>query len=194
MSVPVFSRGGFFWKPLVDSDIAALIGVLDHPDVSQWLGPVAKGIVRRRDMDLSGRAITLVAHDEHGPAGWAGILDYPAHPNAIQSSVYLAPEQWGSGLVVIANALAYAMTRALDHDTMFVSIHRDNTRSQRAHTRLFPTAKAEWVEEPWKLRRALVLAATTPPLGASPLSSVEMARFEKFVSTTPMGLRMKETA
>lgn len=78
--------------------------------------------------------------DRDGVAGWVGLVVYPDHPHAWETTTFFAPSLRGAGLFGWAKCWQAHAFLALTHDsahhlTLLTSISQANTRSIDATTR-----------------------------------------------------------
>jgi hypothetical protein len=182
--------GGYQWTLLLDEDPQVVVGAIDAPEVARFLcwdgeADVRQAVVKRWRRDLAGEAITFVARREGRVDGWAGLLISDEFGGVLQTSTFLHPSAWGSGLNLRSKHLQWAIADLLGHGRMLLEIAGDNLRSQSAAWKLFPNGKVLLLASASEPEAALVLAVDEPPvLGARP-TEVQRARLASMLERHP---------
>ncbi|MEA2186106.1 MAG: hypothetical protein QOK16_1117 [Solirubrobacteraceae bacterium] len=94
MDLPTLGDGRLVLRPLTDTDLDALVKLLDVPGVHEWWVPSADP---RDDLRCEGDAFAIVVDDEL--AGWLGFAE-ELDPDYLHASmdILLAPRFQGAGL------------------------------------------------------------------------------------------------
>lgn len=170
-----------------DELLADTAAALDHPELTRWLATSPQdALVARRERDLRGESLHLLLVHRARPLGWAGWLRYPPTPSWVETTTFLAPSAWGTGLLDQLAALQWQVA-AEAGCTLIASIHRDNLRSIAAHRRCWPDAEM-WEEcfEPHRPRHAWRLHAHSPPVGYEPLEHPALASWVAALAQIPL--------
>lgn len=166
--------GGWRWSLLLEEDPHAVTGSIDSPQVRRFLcwdgeHDVRHAVNKRWRRDLAGEAITLVARRGGEIAGWAGLLLEDRHGVALETSTFLHPTAWGTGLNTCAKHLQWAIADALGHRRIVLDIAGDNVRSQASAWKHFPEARVLLLASPAEPEASLVLEVDEAPRpGRSP--------------------------
>jgi hypothetical protein len=163
---------------LLDEDVVEVATALDSPDVARFLcyddvTDVRWAVCRRWRKDIAGEAITFVIRRAGRFVGWTGLLMIGEVPGELQTSTFLHPDTWGSGINVRAKHVLWAMTELLGRERMLFSIDSSNMRSQGALWKLFPEASVVWLAAPGEPGVDVVLATTKGPHAPGALDAAE---------------------
>ena len=166
------------FRLLIEEDVDDVVAALDCPDVARFLcyddvTDVRWAVCRRWRKDLAGDAITLVIRREGQIVGWTGLLPIEGMPGELQTSTFLHPAAWGTGINLRAKHVLWAITELLGRDRLFFSIDSRNERSQAALWKLFPDAAVVWLAAPGEPDVDVVLAASSGPQAAGALGPSE---------------------
>jgi hypothetical protein len=142
--------------------VDACADVLEIPEVVRWLGPPAAALARRAASDRARTSYHLLVLVAGEPVGWVGWLAYRARPGWLETTTYLAPDLWGSGVNAELKQLAWQSADAAGRQ-LVASVHIDNHRSMAAMARLWPEAVSQVRFEAHKPRTARVFHLDTPP-------------------------------
>jgi len=148
----------------IDADTRALlIRCLPEQSLKVWLHlGAAEAVADREDRDRRAASVHVVPTVDGLPLGWAGWLRYLPEPRWAETTTFLTPPAWGTGLNVAAKGLQYQVARAANIH-LVASVHEDNIQSRRAIARLWPSLKAERIWEEPKQRWASRVHLTLPP-------------------------------
>lgn len=179
-SPPPLRYGDHDWGLLLDEDPREVAQAIDCPGVERFLCfdgvcDVRWAVARRWRRDLSGESITLVVRGGDRIMGWAGLLGTDDYPDILQTSTFLHPDAWGTGLNVVAKHVQWAVVRLLGHDRMLLEIASDNPRSQGAAWKLFPSARVRRLASPDEEGVDVVLEVREAPRAGSPPDDREAA-------------------
>ena len=142
---------------------ARLAEALADPRVERWLGtPAAVAVGRRMAGDLAGTSVHVVLLVGGEPVGWAGWLRYPEDSACVESTTYLAPRVWRTGVNLAAKALLWQVAAAAGVP-LVASVHTENLASLAAMVRAWPDVAPALVHEVVKGRDAYVFALDRPP-------------------------------
>jgi hypothetical protein len=182
--------GGYTWTPILDEDPRAIVDAIDTPEVEQFLcydgvTDVQWAVMNRWRKDLAAEAITFTIRDEARIVGWAGLLMTDEVPGALQTSTFLHPDAWGTGLNDRAKQLQWAMTRLLGHETMLLCIAGSNTRSQAAAWKMFPSGRVLRLASVTDLELDVVIEVGEPPAATGALTGDELATLEALLERHP---------
>lgn len=162
---------------LLTTDRIELVPFVDAPDelraelaaqltgehIARFLGmPPAESIAARVERDRSGESLHLVLIVDGAPAGWVGWLVYPPDRRCVETSTYLAPTWWRSGLNSCAKSLQWAAARVA-RLPLLASVNVENHRSIAAVERLWPFVEAQVVFEAHRPRTARLYRLEAPP-------------------------------
>jgi hypothetical protein len=182
--------GGLTYRLLIEEDVDDVVTALDCPGVAQFLcyddvTSVRWAVCRRWRKDLAGDSITLVIRREGRIIGWAGLLALDGMPGDLQTSTFLVPAYWGTGVNIRAKHVLWAMTELLGHERMLFSIDSNNPRSQAALWKLFPDATVERLAAPGEAGVDVVLATTRGPNAPGALSGTDRAALRRLLERHP---------
>ena len=182
--------GGLTFRLLIEEDLDEVVTALDCPDVARFLcydevTDVRWAVCRRWRKDLSGDAITLVIRRDGRIVGWTGLLTIDGLPGELQTSTFLTPAVWGTGVNVQAKHILWTITELLDRDRLMFSIDSRNFRSQAALWKLFPEATVVWLAAPSEPGVDVVLAATEGPRAPGVLAPGERAALRELLTRHP---------
>jgi RimJ/RimL family protein N-acetyltransferase len=181
---------GYRWQTLVESDVAALALELDHPPITRWLcsrGPteVFPNLRSRSAGDALGESLHVIPHLGGRPLGFAALRPYLGIPGRLQTSIYLSPRAWGTGLNRRCASLLWRIGHAmLRHRVLVASIDADNGRSLAARRKL-AQGEPNLVFEPWYPRLAYLFELRGPPRDAHPIGASTERRFARLTRTLP---------
>jgi RimJ/RimL family protein N-acetyltransferase len=183
-------RGDVTFRLLIEEDLDAVVEALDTPEVAQFLcyddiTSVRWAVCRRWRKDLAGEAITLVIRQAGRIVGWTGLLTIDGMPGELQTSTFLRPEVWGTGLNVLAKHVLWAATELLGRERLMFSIDSRNVRSQGALWKLFPEATVVWLAAPSEPGVDVVLAVTAGPQASGALLPTERRDLEGLLRRHP---------
>lgn len=114
--------------------------------------------------DLAGASVHVVLLVGGEPVGWAGWLLYPEDSACVESTTYLAPRVWLTGVNLAAKALLWQVADAAVVP-LVASVHTENLASL-ATVRAWPDVAPALVHEVVKGRDAYVFALDRPPAAA----------------------------
>jgi len=175
---------------LLDEDLVEVQAALDRPEVAQFLcyddvTDVRWAVCRRWRKDVAGEAITMVIRCDGRIIGWTGVLTIDGLPGDLQTSTFLHPDAWGTGVNVKAKHVLWAMTELLGRDRLLFSIDSNNQRSQAALWKLFPDATVVWLAAPGEPGVDVVLAASRGPQAPGALGETERAALRSLLVRHP---------
>jgi hypothetical protein len=189
--LPILLRyGGYEWTLLLEENPQAVSGGIDDPRVQRFLcwdgeADVRQAVVKRWRRDLAGEAITLVARRNGAIAGWAGLLLSDEFGGVLQTSTFLHPNAWGTGLNVRAKHVQWSIVELLGHGRMLLEIAGDNLRSTSAAWRLFPNARVLLLASESEPEAAVVLEAWEPPATGRRLTQIQTAHLGRMLERHP---------
>jgi RimJ/RimL family protein N-acetyltransferase len=182
---------GYRWQTLVESDVAALALELDHPPITRWLcsrGPtdVFPNLQSRSVGDAYGESLHLIPHLGGRPLGFAALRPYLGIPGRLQTSIYLCPRAWGTGLNRRCASLLWRIGHSmLGHRVLVASIDADNGRSLAARRKL-ETCEPDLVFEPWYPRLAYLFELRGPPRESNAMPPTADRYFARLVEGLPI--------
>ena len=142
---------------------ALLIQCLPEESIQQWLHVEGRETIgHREEGDREGKSLHMVFFVNEVPMGWAGWLQYVPHPSWVQTTTYLTPSMWGTGLNACAKGLLYKVAVAANIH-LIASTQDENMRSRRALEKLWPTQTPWHVWEENRRRWANVFSLSVPP-------------------------------
>jgi RimJ/RimL family protein N-acetyltransferase len=164
----VLDYGGWRWSLLLEEDPHAVTGSIDSPLVRRFLcwdgeADVRHAVNKRWRRDLAGESITLVARRDGAIAGWAGLLLEDRRRVALETSTFLHPTAWGTGLNTCAKHLQWTIAEELGHHRIVLDIAGDNVRSQASAWKHFPAARVLLLASPAEPEASLVLEVDEAP-------------------------------
>lgn len=165
--------GGWRWSLLLEEDPHAVTGSIDSPLVRRFLcwdgeADVRHAVNKRWRRDLAGESITFVARRAGAISGWAGLLLEERHGITLETSTFLHPTAWGTGLNTCAKHLQWVMAEALGHHRIVLDIAGDNVRSQASAWKHFPAARVLLLASPAEPEASLVLEVDEAPRPGRP--------------------------
>jgi hypothetical protein len=186
----VLRYGGYRWTLLLDEHPEAVAGAIDCPQVQRFLcwdgeEDVRQAVLKRWRRDLGGEAITFVARRNACVVGWAGLLLSDEFGGVLQTSTFLHPSAWGTGLNVVAKHVQWAIAEHLGHRRMILEIAGDNARSQSAAWKLFPAARVLLLAGASEPEAALVLEVGEPPGIRHPMTERQRQIFGRMLDRHP---------
>jgi hypothetical protein len=187
---PRLHYGGYAWTMLLDEDPQTVTGAIDDPHVQRflcWDGEVdvRQAVLKRWRRDLAGEAITLVARRDGLIAGWSGLLVSDEFGGVLQSSTFLHPTAWGTGLNLRAKHVQWTIVELLGHGRMLLEIAGDNLRSQSAAWKLFPNSRVLLLASESEPEAALVLEVYEPPAEGRGLTALQRQRLSRLLARHP---------
>lgn len=138
-----FTFGGMCWNLLIDTDLTGMEAALDVDGVRAVLcraggvATVAEAVAKRARSDRAGESLTFAAVADGRTVGWAGVLPCDDQDRAVQTSTFLHPSVWGSGVNRLAKSLQWETAQALGR-YLAIIIDEDNPRSIAAAQKAFP--------------------------------------------------------
>ncbi|HSK51304.1 MAG TPA: GNAT family N-acetyltransferase [Clostridia bacterium] len=183
-------RGDVTFRLLIEEDLDAVVDALDTPEVARFLcyddvTSVRWAVCRRWRKDVAGEAMTLIIRKAGRIVGWTGLLPMDGMPNELQTSTFLNPDVWGSGLNVLAKHVLWTATELLGRRRLMFSIDSRNERSQAAAWKLFPNATVIWLAAPSEPGVDVVLEATEGPNAPGVLMPAERRDLEGLLRRHP---------
>lgn len=140
------------------------VEVLSDARIPKWLQQGPAVLASRREHDIGGSSLHYLVLVDGQVVGFIGWLSYPPIPGALETSTYLAPDLWGSGLSAQLKTIQIAAARAA-HRVLVASVHVANGRSLSSMSRLFPDLVSERVFESHKPRWAMVWTLVSADAG-----------------------------
>jgi RimJ/RimL family protein N-acetyltransferase len=182
--------GGLTYRLLIEEDIDEVVAALDCPDVARFLcyddvTSVRWAVCRRWRKDLAGDSITLVIRRDGRIIGWAGLLTLEGMPGDLQTSTFIVPDFWGTGVNIRAKHVLWAITELLGRERLLFSIDSNNPRSQGALWKLFPDATVVRLAAPGESGVDVVLAATRAPDAPGALTDTDRAALRRLLERHP---------
>jgi hypothetical protein len=182
----VLRYGGHTWSRLLDEDPRDVALGLDRPETERFLcwdgeTDVLGAVLKRWRRDLAGEAMTLVIRRRGAVVGWAGLLVSDTVPAILQTSTFLHPKVWGTGLNVLAKHVQWSMVDLLGRSSMLLEIAGDNARSQSAAWKLFPSARVRQLASPDEPEASLVMEVDQAPDAPDPLTSAQRRTLERML-------------
>ena len=183
--------GEYSLSPLSFAQLPSIARGLDAPELRKWIASehsatFFEAITKRLAAELEGRSLLLVIQHQKRVVGLVGLSDYPGLYGSLQTSTYLHPDYWGSGLNNFCKHLLWSLGHELlAHGSMVASIDLENTRSQAALRRQFPGAPERTIYEFWRPRQAQLFEICAPPTGESPLTPANLRALRRLLRRVP---------
>jgi len=183
---------GFELARLIDVAPDTVAAALDHPLVTRWVGCPYTRYRMRQARDLDGDSLTLVIYDSEGVAGTVGLLPYEGDPAYLETTTFLVPRRFGSGLNRTAKVIQWSLGLMFDRP-LLASVNADNGRSRASMRKLYPQGSEQHVFEPWEPRQAVLFPIGGPPYGERSLDQDEQEAVRTLLGDHPALKRLKKT-
>ncbi len=175
---------------LLDEDLGEVAAALDAPGVARFLcydevTDVRWAVSRRWRRDVAGEAMTLAIRRDGRIVGWTGLLMLDELPGELQTSTFLHPNAWGSGINVQAKHVLWTMIELLGRDRLHFSIDARNDRSVAAAWKLFPEAAVVWLAAPDECGVDHVLVTRRGPRAPGALDPSQRAALRSLIARHP---------
>lgn len=161
---------GYSFSPLSFANLSEVARDLNDQRLTQWIAAehsatFFEALTKRLALELEGKSMILVVKKEGRVVGICGLSDYPGVFGTLQTSTYLHPDEWGTGLNGLCKQILWTVAhQLLKHDSIVSSVAVDNERSLRALRRAFPKAPESEVYEFWRPRDAMLFEIHRPPI------------------------------
>jgi len=191
-----FSFEGHMWVPLSQYEkIGQLATALNDERIQQWLcknnEDVEEVLARRVEQERTADGVTLVIEQEQRAIGFAGLIRYLGREDAFQTTTYLTPEVWGTGLAPFCRQMQASLAHVLEIPEYYASVHIDNNHSWKSLSRHFPKHTYSTEHEPWIPRDARVMRLTSERID-SDMSDDTIAELRKMVQGLPLAKRLMD--
>ena len=175
--------------------IGQLATALNDERIQQWLcknnEDVEEVLARRVEQERTADGVTLVIEQEQRAIGFAGLIRYLGREDAFQTTTYLTPEVWGTGLAPFCRQMQASLAHVLGIPEYYASVHIDNQRSWKSLSRHFPKHAYSTEHEPWIPRDARVMRLTSQRIDSG-MPDDTIAELRKVVQDFPLAQRLKD--
>lgn len=164
-----FTYANMRWSLLSRVSLDEVAQALDHPALREWIcaehiSTFYEALLKRVSDELEGKGMTFVIRRKGKIVGITGLSEYPGVYGALQTSTYLHPDYWGTGVNAYAKSFLWTLANdLLGHDFVVSSVAMANTRSQAAMNKTQEGIQSREVFEYWRPRQAMLFRFDSSP-------------------------------